>query len=250
MLIRMDFSTVFPELMSQGIRQNGDPTKDDNSSVADETFQNGKNYWFPDGYLDGLKVKKGYVVYRRPHWNHWNYQGDEFNLFGDYDIEISLPPVPFSGEWQVRLGYCALVTRGIAQIYYDGIPQGAPLDMRIYLDDEQILGTAFGNYNSYFSMSIQERILDQKALKEKGYYRGPYGGYHTDGNVMNEFVTNPRTYRKVIYQGYMDHTKTHFLRIEQIGDKIGNNNEFGLDYIELVPKVVYDIPEGCMESDL
>ena len=67
---------------------------------------------------------------------------------------------------------------------------------------------------------------------------------------MNEFVTNPRTYRKVIYQGYMDHTKTHFLRIEQIGGKIGNNNEFGLDYIELVPKIVYDIPEGCMESDL
>ena len=78
---------------------------------------------------DGLKVHSGTVVYRRPHFNFWSYQGDEFNVFGDQDIEISLPPVPFSGEWQVRLGFCAVGSRGMVQISFDGVEQGAPIDM-------------------------------------------------------------------------------------------------------------------------
>ena len=167
MRIRMDFSTVFPELMTHDIRLNGDPTTDDNSASPDETFKNGRNYYFPPGYLDGV-TSKGYCyfVYRRPHWNFACYQGDEMTLFGDYDFEFRLPPVPYSGEWQVRLGFCALDTRGIAQIYFDGIPQGIPLDMRIYLDDERVMGTDFSEI-SYTSMTDEEKAEDQKALKNK-----------------------------------------------------------------------------------
>ena len=51
--IRMDFSTVFPEIMTNDIRLNGDPTQDDDSNVADPTFKFGRNYYFPEGYLDG-----------------------------------------------------------------------------------------------------------------------------------------------------------------------------------------------------
>lgn len=251
MLIRMDFSTVFPELMTLDIRQNGDPTKDDNSAAPDKTFQNGRNYWFPNGSLDGLKVNEGVAVYRRPHWNFWNYQGDEFKVFGDYDVEISLPPVPFSGEWQVRLGFCALPTRGIAEIYFDDVMVNDSVDFRLYLDDNTVLGWEHFSKTNYHTMSKEEKAAEQKKLKEMGFYRGPYGGYHTDGNVVNEFITNSRTYRRVLCQTYLDSSVEHTLRIRCISRYLtGNNNELMLDYIELVPKSVYDIPEGEMESDL
>lgn len=252
MRIRMDFSTVFPELMTHDIRLNGDPTTDDNSASPDETFKNGRNYYFPAGYLDGVTSKGNcYFVYRRPHWNFWCYQGDELNLFGDYDFEFRLPPVPYSGEWQVRLGYCALGTRGVAQIYFDDIPQGIPLDMRVYLDDERIMGTDFSEV-SYTSMTDEEKAEDQKALKNKGYYRGAYGGYHSDGNVINEFVTNARTHRRVLCQTYIDNTQDHYLRIRCASkSKTGNNNEFMIDYLELVPKSVYGVvDDGEIEDDL
>ena len=256
MRIRMDFSTVFPEIMTNDMRQNGDPTTDDNNSIADETFKNGRNYFFPAGYLDGVTSKGNcFFVYRRPHINFWSYAGDEFNLFGDYDFEFRLPPVPYSGEWQVRLGFCALDTRGIAQIYFDGVPQGIPLDMRMYLNDPQLMGTEYtpdddGKY--YNSLTDEEKAEDQKALKNKGYYRGPRGGYHTNGDTKFEWVGKAQTYRRVLCQAYFDNTKDHYLRIRCASkSKTGNNNEFMMDYLELVPKSVYGVANsGEIEDDL
>lgn len=250
--VRMDFSTIFPEIMTNGIRLNGDPTKDDDSNTADDTYKNGRNYYFPPGYLEGVTMTGNfYFVYRRPHWNFWSYEGDEFNLFGDYDFTFKVPPVPVTGEYQIRLGFCALETRGVAQIYFDGKPQGIPLDMRKLLNDESIMGTAFEE-KKYTQMTDEERAEDQKALKNKGYYRGAYGGYHTDGSVVNEFVDNPRTYRLVLCQVNITHEEDHYLRIRCTStSKLGNNNEFMIDYLEIVPKSVYGVASAEeIEDDL
>ncbi len=255
MRIRMDFSTVFPEIMTNGIRQNGSPEVDDNSSVADETFKNGKNYYFPDGYLENVTMRGSFeLVYRRPHINFWSYAGDEFNLFGDYDFEFKLPPVPYTGEWQVRLGFCALPTRGMAQIYFDGIAQGIPLDMRKFLNSGAVMGNNFiESLDDYDALTEEEKAEEQKALRALGYYRGPYGGYHSSGSwPPNEFVTNPRTQRVVLYQGTITADEDHFLRIRSASkSKLGNNNEFMIDYMELVPKSVWGSNgSGEMEDDL
>ncbi len=248
--IRMDLSTVFPELTTHDIRQNGDPTKDDNSAVADVTFKNGRNYYFPEGYLDGVTFRTPtYFVYRRPHWNFWSYQGDEFVIPGYYDIEFRLPPVPFSGTWQVRLGYCVSGTRGVAQVYFDDIPQGSPLDMCVLLTDESILGSAFYD-NPYTSMTDEEKAKEQKLLKDKGFYRAPFGSYHSDGSVINDFVANYRTIRRVLCETYIDNTKEHYLRLQCLPGEYQGILEMQLDYIELVPKSVYDVTEGEMEDDL
>lgn len=250
--IRMDFSTVFPEVMTMNIRLNGDPTKDDESGRADQTFKNGKNYYFPKGYLDHVTMKgNGTLVYRRPHWNFWSYEGDEFNLFGDYDFEFRLPPVPYEGEYQIRLGFCALPTRGVAQVYFDNKPQGIPVDMRKFLNDESILGNKFST-KTWSKMTDDEKAEDQKMLKNLGYYRGAYGGYHSGGSSINEFVDNYRTYRLVLCQVHINPKKDHFLRIRCTSPaKLGNNNEFMMDYLEIVPKSVYGVTEaGQMETDL
>jgi hypothetical protein len=254
--IRMDFSTIFPEVMTMNIRLNGDPTTDDASSKADNTFKNGKNYYFPEGYLDNVTMKGNcYFVYRRPHWNFWSYEGDEFNLFGDYDFTFRLPPVPYEGEYQIRLGFCALDTRGVAQIYFDNKPQGIPLDMRKRLDDASILGSNFVSDESgasYNKMTDEEKAEDQKRLKNLGYYRGPFGGYHSSGSSYMYFGGNPRTYRIVLCQVHINPTTDHYLRIRcTSSSKLGNNNEFMMDYLEIVPKSVYGVTaSGEMESDL
>ena len=135
----------------------------------------------------------GYFIYRRPHSSFYCYEGDEMNLFGDYDFTFKLPPVPFEGDWQIRLGFTSEPTRGIGQIYFDDVPQGIPLDMTKSLADPTILGTAFrSDYTS--AMSSSEKLEERKALKNKGYYRGAAGGYHLLGDRHDIFaMVNPLT---------------------------------------------------------
>jgi hypothetical protein len=67
MRIRMDFSTIFPEIMTNDIRLNGDPTKDDNSSVADESYKYGRNYYFPQGYLSNVTLSATAILFTVAH---------------------------------------------------------------------------------------------------------------------------------------------------------------------------------------
>jgi hypothetical protein len=257
--IRMDFSTVFPEVIGNGLRYEGNPDQDDDSGYPDDasTPKNGRNYYFPLGYLDGVTFTNCYVVLRRPHINFWSWQGDEWNLFGDYDFTFRIPPVPYTGDWQLRLGFCALGTRGVMQTYFDGVPQGIPLDMTKNLDSDLYIGDAFGDTNEssvsdYDSKSDESKASEQKLLKNLGAYRAPRSTFHFSTSTKNYFVKNPRTYRRILCQVRIDATKDHYLRFRVASDgKQGNNNEFMLDYFEMVPKSVYGVDgAGEMEDDL
>ena len=258
MRIRMDFSTVFPEVICNNLRYEGDMTKDDDPNVPDDATKpkNGKNYYFPLGYLDGVTFNTScHFVLRRPHMNFWSWQGDEWNIFGDYDLTFRIPPVPYSGDWQVRLGFCAIETRGVMQVYFDGVPQGIPLDMTKYLDSDLYIGDRFEfdeTCAKYDAMSDEDKAEEQKVLKNLGAYRAPRSLFHFDQSNKNYFVGNNRTYRRILCQAYIDGTKDHFVRFRVASDgKQGNNNEFMLDYLELVPKSVYGVDgDGDMEDDM
>lgn len=252
--IRMDFSTIFPELMTNDIRQNGNPKVQD--PEYDETAKYGRNYYFPDGYLKNVKCS-GYFVYRRPHDYYDSYEGDEMNLFGNFGITFKIPPVPYEGDWQIRLGFAAEPTRGIAQIYFGTdpnnlAPQGIPLDMTKNLNDPSILGDDW--VGDYTRMSITDLATDQKALKNKGYYRGAAGGYRYNGaggSTTTVFSTQAHTYRMVLCTVHLNPNEDHFLRIRCVSTKQGNDNEFMLDYLELVPKSIYGVTdEGQIENML
>jgi uncharacterized surface protein with fasciclin (FAS1) repeats len=255
-LIRMDFSTIFPELMTNDVRLNfrNDGYKyPNNDPDYDETGKFGRNYYFPNGYLDGVTINEGsWFVYRRPHDWYDSYEGDEMNLFKDFDFTFRLPPVPFDGQWQIRLGFAAEPTRGVAQIYFDDKPQGIPLDMTKNLSDASILGSNWkADYNS---MTQLELSTDQKELKNKGYYRGPTGGYHKPyggGNDHVYFARQANTYRMVLCTTNINAGEDHYLRIRCVSAKQGNDNEFMLDFLELVPRSVFGITdEGSMEPML
>lgn len=246
--IRMDMATVFPELMTNGIRQNGDPTKND--AAYDETGKYGRNYYFPDGYLENVKVTGGKFIYRRPRNFYWSYEGDEFNTLGeDYDVTFKLPPIPTSGTYQIRLGYAATTHRGIGQVYFDGKPQGIPLDMRIFLNNAKVLGSM---WKTSGNMTDDEVVESRKILKNKGYYRGAFGAFYYFGAGSKDygyFYDQERTFRIVLCTVNIDAGEDHYLRFKNVSK--GEKPELMLDYIELVPKSVYGVTdEGAAEDDL
>ena len=254
--IRMDFSAIFPEVMTNDMRLKGNPREDDNASTPDDASvpKNGRNYYFPLGYLDGVTFTNCYCVMRRPHINFWSWQGDEWNLFGDYDFTFRIPPVPSSGEYQLRLGFCAIETRGVMQVYFDGVPQGIPLDMTKFLNSELYIGDRFTTDETaadYDKKSDEDKAEEQKLLRNLGAYRDGRSQYHFS-NTKSYFVGNERTYRRILCQTYIDATKDHYIRFRVASDgKQGNNNEFMLDFFEIVPKSVYSVDgEGEMEDDL
>ena len=262
--IRMDFSTVFPEVMTNDMRLKGNYTVDDNASTPDDANEpkNGKNYYFPLGYLDGVTFNEScYLVMRRPHCNFWSWQGDEWNLFGDYDFTFRIPPVPYSGEWQLRLGFCAIETRGVMQAYYGDDPknmqpQGIPLDMMKFLNSEFYMGDRYvidESLGDYKKKTDEEKAEEQKLLKNLGAYRAGRSMYHfSAGGGKSYFLGNERTYRRILCQTYIDANKDHYVRFRVASDgKQGNNNEFMLDFFEMVPKSVYGVDgDGAMEDDL
>ena len=102
-------------------------------------------------------------------------------------------------------------------------------------------------------MSITELAADQKALKNKGYYRGAAGGYrYNQGSTTTTvFATWPITLRRVLCTVHLDPNVDHYIRIRCVSTKQGNDNEFMLDYLELVPKSVYGVTdEGQIEDML
>ena len=254
MRIRMDFSTIFPEVMTNDMRQEGDYRGEDGDGETqpDESPEpkNGNNRWFPDGYLDGVTVNNdGKLVLRRPHFYYSSWQGDEWNLFGDYDMTFRVPPVPFSGEWQFRLGFCALTYRGVMQVYFDGVPQGIPLDMTKGLNSDMYVGNdRYLSHDDYMKLPDEDKAEYQKTLKNLGAYED--GRSQWTGAKSRAFG-NAGMYRRIICQTNIDATKDHYIRFRVASDAKGNNNEFMFDFLEMVPKSVYAVDgDGAMEDDL
>lgn len=262
--MRMDMSTIFPEVMTNSIRMNykSDAALTNNDPAHDHKETYGTCYFFPNGYLEGVTVgNNGYFIYRRPRLGFYSYCGDEFICQKDFDVTFRLPPVPTEGEYQVRLGYAAMSIRGMAQVYFDGKPQGSPLDMRLELTDNSeragVLGKAYWDAHAdYDKLTDEEKSEELKELRNKGYMRGCQGGQTswTLSNMVNNSGTlmsnmSP-TLRLVLCTVHMKPNEYHYLRFRCVSSGLGNN-EAMLDYIEIVPKSVYGVlDEGMMEDAL
>ena len=260
--IRMDFSTIFPEIMSNNIRMNGTYTKDDESKY-DDSYKYGKNYFFPAGYLKNVTFSDnntgGHFIYRRPRCNYYSMHGDEMIANGVFNLEFVIPPVPFESDWQIRLGFAPMdasqgASRGIFQIYFDDVAQGIPLNM-----DERINSTAVygaSSFPDYLEIrdNDEKRAEDFKILKNKGYYRGPYSIFHDANNNVNtgeRFAKQPSTVRKVLCTVHIKPGQDHRLRIRNVSTFRAKEKEAMLDYLELVPKSVYGVNDGgAAEDDL
>ena len=216
---RMDATTLSPDFMNSGARGR-------EGTATCTGFKKGsvKGWDFTNETL---------VSVRNRHINFDSYQGDEVVLLGQYDFTFKLPPVP-AGTYEIRLGYCAMVTRGIIQIFFDKQPVGIPLDLRVRAQDESIGWVAdTGNPE-------KDKAVD-KAMRNRGYMKGPDSIIRYT-NTNNVFRNQPQTFRRILTTQYLSDDEDHYLRIKQVMDN--DKAEFAFDYIEICPKSVYGSEQG------
>lgn len=256
--MRVDMYTMFPEMLTNQIRSDvtNEPQAMSNSKDAAT-----KNYWFPEGYIDGLEVNSDAIfLYQGPKNTYWCYEGDELNITsnaGNYDVTMEIPPVP-TGNYQIRLGFANMSTRGICQFYFDGKPVGLPFDMREANFAERtqwvdLYSTTRTNKDKYPTPYCEEALAVKKTMHNLGWYHGPNsvfcisGEGHEDGDptvTKNYFSGIPRTCRYVLGNEpvIIENGKKHTIRIKSVLAATGT--VIMLDYLEFVPKSVWGVEDA------
>ena len=235
--IRIDICAMLPELMTNNHRRIGDSSHQAWYYTADyfEALNGGS------GAMLNVS-KETYLCYLTNYLNtgSWvNYQSDEFNIQGKYDFVLRLPPVPYTGTYEVRYGITANSTRGMAQIYMGTNPNnlaavGVPIDLRLLGEDPAV---GWKSDNSLTEDEIEE--LD-KQLRNIDYMKGPKY-FVREGGQTGRMYAN--TLRKIIYRGQMEAGRTYYLRFKSVLES--TTTQFYFDYLEFVPKTIWagDEPE-------
>ena len=218
---RFAATTLSSDFMTSGARGRAGTvtcTAFKNGSVKDWTFTN-----------------QTFVSCRNRHTGFVSYEGDEIVMLGQYDFTFKLPPVP-EGTYEIRLGYCAMPTRGVAQVYADGKPCGIPLDLRVVATDPSIGWVADTNGGA----SAADKAED-KALRNRGYMKGPNSVMCNWGYSV-VFRTLSSAFRCILTTKYLSSSENHYMRFKQVLDN--PKAEFAFNYLELCPKSVYDSDAG------
>lgn len=230
--LRFDITSLFPEFLNNNIKQNRAAEKcgsgywyftpdyiDNVVAMSDET----KFIYLPNqGYSGGI--------------NSWmNYQIDEFNIQGIFDFTMKLPPVPYTGTYEIRYGINANNNRGMAQVYFgknkNNLPAiGIPLDLR----------TASGT-NTDATGWVKDDVRNDeanaendKSMRNLGFMKGPK---YIQLDASNTGRSADQCLRKIIYTGVLEAGETYYIRFKSV--LAGDTYEFFFDYLELVPKSVY-----------
>lgn len=238
--IRMDVTTMLPEILSNDLRISGTWT------------------YFPQGYFDnitneGSSTRIFYLNTKATGAAGWkDYQGDELLITGAYHFVLKLPPVPKSGYYELRMSCANNRNRSMVQCYLDEddpfppTPTGLPIDQRedanyhwpkgLWVNDQD---------NSYDETACRE--ADQN-LRNQGFLKGPQyicvdgtQGKTTVRNHVGAQGWGP-SLRYILIRRYFDKDKTYYIRFKNALTEL--NTQFFLDYFEFCPSDVYASPNG------
>jgi len=224
--MRYDIASLLPEMMNNNVRQN-----------------RSNNWYFVTDYFDNvLNMSKQTDFNYQPNisllgeggiWN--NFQIDEFSIRGIYDFTIKLPPVPFTGTYEIRYGLSPNGNRGMAQIYMGKNPNnlpalGIPLDLRL-LGSSPTIG-----WVSDEDLGSDEAIEEKdKQMRLNGYMKGPkyfYPALGTSGRDIRGCM------RKIVFRGNLEAGETYYFRFKSVLES--TQTQFFFDYLEFVPKTIYN----------
>ena len=234
--LRFDFAGLFPEFMNNNIRANrtrelqvGIPIDKNYKYLDDVDIEEGTNFYYFSGLGRG--------------WYNW--QGDEFNIVGNFDFTVKLPPVPNDGIYELRIGTQSGSTmRSIVQFYIGQdkenlVPTGWALDMREGGTRNVSTGAFTFGWEQDSGDEIYDRSVDLR-LYEMGVMKAPANYAFRPGGT--DYARNSDyTLRRIVYRGYLQAGQTYYLRVRNLMDD--PNRQCYLDYLELCPKSVYASPE-------
>ncbi len=242
--IRIDFSSMFPELLSNNIRAN---------PVEERKYQ---CVGFPEDtkykYLENCEIRDGtrfyYLSGRIGSSTCWqNYQGDELNIVGNYEITIKLPPVPKTGVYELRLGVSVNDRRGMCQVYWGNNPNNLPaadipLDMRMGGVKWYIKNNGYMTSLVNFQDDVEDEtvnIENDKMMRNQKTMKAP-NSYYIFNSTKTMRNQSSDVLRRIILRENMEADKTYYLRMKSVLND--PETELYLDYLEYCPKMVYDNP--------
>ena len=231
--MRIDCSTLSPDFITSGARQfDASNTGSSNYSYG---FKNPKNF---ASYNQDYRMQ----VRSASASGSYAYEGDGVDIQGQFDMYVKLPAVPHNGTWQLRLSFRANSHCGIIQNYIacvapgkevertDWKPLGIPVDLRVNMTDASVGWIQDSDLEDEAAV-----IALDKSMKNRGWMKGSIvqttngGTPHRDVNTMG---------RLTLMTDYIQSNMDYYIRIKQILDS--KDGEFLFDFIEWVPKSVYD----------
>lgn len=224
--MRYDVCAMLPEMISAGCRLN----------------RNASWYFTPD-YFENIPSMSDQTEFEylsntggQGSSGSWlNFQSDEFNIRGIYDFVMKLPPVPYTGTYEIRYGVNANGNRGMAQIYIGTNPNnlpaiGIPLDLRIGG------GNAFVGWRSDAALGSDDAINElDKSMRLNGYMKGPKYFCPASGTPGRDCEN---CLRRIIFTGQLNEGETYYVRFKSVLNS--TQTEFFYDYLEIVPKSIYN----------
>ena len=215
--MRIDATTLFPDFL--------------NMSKCRVQFNEKTMTMFKNNYLTNVKATSQSLIGVRGNeiWtNSW--EGNMVAICGEFDVEIKLPPVPKTGMYELRLGYSVNPSRGIIQVYLNGVACGVPVNLQQgpegWKEDTE---------------DEEENRATDKSMHNRGFMKAPdsQGGDISNGGTP--FRAAGHIMRRVLYTGEIRQDQENWLRFRQL---LKGNYSLSLDYIELCPKNIYASPEG------
>ena len=224
--LRFDFSSICPDLMSNGLRQ-----------VHDDRWR-----FIPSGYLSTFWYTAD-TTWRYHIATQDNMQGDEINIIGQYDLTFRLPPVPYEGTWELRMCAPEIQHFGMFQVYLgtdrlNPTPIGLPLDFRVAASNPKI-----GWVRDPDNNDLEEIHEIDKTMRAHGYMKNnKHNGRPASGGVVYSPLRAANgdyiRLRKILWSGNMKPNETYYIRIKSVLDN--TRTCCMLDYFEMVPKSVYN----------
>lgn len=227
--LRMDVASFFKEFASNNLRGN--------NPNGENVVGKAHRYIIPSGYCDNMNFTAATrMTYLGANGIYEDYEGDELYVEGKYDFTITTLPIP-AGTYEVRFGYQPSTWRGIAQMYLDNSPCGAPVNLSL-LATNALIGWELPGSNSKDPLGYANDSL----LRSRGYMKGPSSFKCTIPlyyDVTKTARTSLRNLRKIVGTFTFPESGKHTLRIQNTGST-GGDVEFMLDYMEFVPVSILD----------
>lgn len=247
--MRVDFTALIPEMMSASLRA---PTYDEvkalNNGVSGKDGNLSGDYVriptdFSPEHLVLYNGENTRLLYLPAATNWFNYEGDEFNGKGTYDVAFRLPPVPTDGVYEIRLGLSTNSNRGMYQFYLgEGTSNRTkmealdiPVDERISIvqnqDGTPDVTTGWCLYTLLEDMGVES----DKSMRNLGWMRGPLYFTTKAGSTPMRALTN--NVRRIVTRHELKQGD-NWLRIKSVLE--GDQWQPYLDYIEIVPQYIYN----------
>ena len=170
-------------------------------------------------------------------------QGDEFLIEGIFDASFRLPHVPIGADYEVRIGFSMSSRRGVIQFYIDKDICDIPTDMRMDEANKNRIGW-FSDYVDN-DLNKQERISEEdikskeNAMRNRGYMKGPESVLCETGKT---FRMSSNSMRRILITNYdlTPKKEGYWIRVKNVTEGSTGQEEYNMDYIEIVPKSIYD----------